>query len=167
MTESDLGCLLIATTLLNDMLDEKIRAKFSELSGIDRKYLDFLFEPKRGPLGSFGVKIVVARASGVIDNRLHSTLSKIQEFRNPQAHTRTAFSFTKNAVKAITQQLGHDVDKLIFDFAAWFKIYFDKLNPFGHKFTVERLAFIWAVATILNLLRPMPTASPAASPTAH
>ncbi len=74
--ESDLGCLLIGTAMLTDVLEEKIRKKLLNLTGntIPGRHLDFLLDSKNGPIGTFGVRIIMSHALGIIDGRLHSAL---------------------------------------------------------------------------------------------
>ena len=79
--------------------------------------------------------------------------SKIQELRNPHAHATRQFAFSKNSVKAITQQLEKDLDMLIHDFARWHDQLLNEPGGAPSALTINRLAFMWTVATILNLLR--------------
>jgi hypothetical protein len=99
--DSDKGCLLALGSFLDDAIQIAIRAKFS-LSGISESDIDFLLT--RGPvppIGSFGVRVVMARALGIIDDPVYRTLRAITDLRNESAHSWASFTITTESIHKI------------------------------------------------------------------
>jgi DNA-binding MltR family transcriptional regulator len=93
--ESDRGCVAVAAACIDEFLEKAIRAKFSLLSEITKKEADSLLSSKAmAPLGSFGTRIRVAYAIGIIDKETRDAIDNIRAMRNDAGHVVNAITFT-------------------------------------------------------------------------
>src|SRR5438874_740610 len=73
--ESDRGCVICATAFIDDALEMSIRRHLRELSNASDGLLDKLLKNQPlPPLGSFAVRSRMARALGIIDDKMLSSL---------------------------------------------------------------------------------------------
>ncbi len=105
LQDSDRGCILSMVESLNVLLERQIRLKFTALSGVNEKDLDFLLSRRPiPPLGSFGVRITLARALGLIEDDVRAALAQFQALRNDQAHSLISKSIREEKVIAVINQ---------------------------------------------------------------
>jgi hypothetical protein len=159
MHDTDRGCLLATAAFLDDILEDRIRGKLHNLSGIGKDDLNFLLTRRPlPPLGSFGVRIVTARALGIIDGNIRSALTSIQDIRNANAHSWRGFKLTDKHVKAITKHFDATRRKLVDEGAAAFDLFIEKkhgvLAGILARPSRERLAFILACTTLVAAISP-------------
>ncbi len=84
--ESDRGCVVAAGGFLDEMLEELLRTHLVRMSR-EETLVDKLLDAKaKGALGSFGVRIKMAVAMGLVAGKHKSSLEKIGEVRNEFSH---------------------------------------------------------------------------------
>jgi hypothetical protein len=92
--ESDRGCVICATAFIDDSLESAIRGFLDELGKQPAKLLDSLLKKQPlPPLGSFAVRIKMARALCLIDDKIMTALNAMRPMRNDAAHLSVDFSF--------------------------------------------------------------------------
>jgi hypothetical protein len=156
LAESDRGCLLSGCAFIDSLLEENIRRKFHELSGVTKKELDPLLSVGAiPPMRPFGIRIQVAAALGIIDRNTRFTLKAMQDLRNANAHSWMTFKFTKSNVSSITTQLGRDTEKMITKNAVFIDQIAERLaEPFTSPHSLETWTFLWTIALLINRLLP-------------
>ncbi len=82
-TQSDRGTAVLASSVLDELLELLILARFIEI-GSERR--EMLFEKMGAPLSSFSAKIELIFALGVISNEARLALHLIRDIRNKFAH---------------------------------------------------------------------------------
>lgn len=112
--ESDLVCVLIGTSYLDELLASILRAKLIESSITDK-----LLSP-RGPIGSFAARADLAYSLALINKSVYSDLIKIAEIRNRFAHRHLALDFGDAEVRSDCEELQawrflEDGDKVVLD----------------------------------------------------
>ena len=85
--ESERGCVLVGAALLDEMLGNLLRAKFTEDNHLDSKDIHFLLTKRPvPPLGSFAMRIIFSHAFGLIDGQTRRALDAIRDLRNQCSH---------------------------------------------------------------------------------
>lgn len=84
--ESDRGFVLVGAARLDELLEKLLRAKLLACAPSKEKDLDFLLTKPLAPLGSFSIRILMARALGLISESARQTLEALREVRNVCAH---------------------------------------------------------------------------------
>lgn len=109
-TESDRGCVICAAALIDDALEGTIRRFLKKLSSVSNAVPDkvlnrqpqpasdalldsLLTRRPQPPLGSFAVRTKMARALGLLDDRIVKALDGMRTMRNDAAHLALPFSF--------------------------------------------------------------------------
>ncbi|WP_341705007.1 MltR family transcriptional regulator [Ferrovibrio sp.] len=79
--ESDRGAVMIAASMMDDLLRRKIIADLEPV-----RQAKLLFDGLSAPLGSLSAKMLMAYTLGLIDERMFKELRTIQKIRNRFAH---------------------------------------------------------------------------------
>jgi len=90
--ESDRGCVLIGSDVLDIALEHRLRFHLSRKRRVIKKAIDPLFENTR-PLSSFWAKIHTAYSLTLLDDWAFDDLNTIRSIRNALAHSHGTFSF--------------------------------------------------------------------------
>ena len=102
--ESDRGCVLVATA----MIDEGLEVLLREYMTADEKAIKACVEPLFvgfGPLKSFWAKTQLARALGLVDDWMYADMERIRKLRNLFAHSYQRADFDDPRVIALTDAL--------------------------------------------------------------
>lgn len=97
VNESDRGCVLVAAALLDEFLEETIRARVEE-NEVSNTTTKSLFD-LNGPLANFSSKILICRSFGIIDETSFHDLMIIRKLRNTFAHATDEANFLSTEVK--------------------------------------------------------------------
>jgi DNA-binding MltR family transcriptional regulator len=109
-SESDRGCVICASAIIDDALEAMIRQLLKRISNPSTHLVNAVLktppEPASDslldslltrrpmpPLGSFAVRIKMARALGLIHDSLMNALDAMREMRNDASHLANPFSF--------------------------------------------------------------------------
>lgn len=93
--ESDRGAVILAATMIDDTLKEALRKRMPGINSDEAKrILDY-----DGLAGSFGSRLKLAQALGIITRRRRQGLEIIREMRNACAHSRQETSFATPEVR--------------------------------------------------------------------
>jgi DNA-binding MltR family transcriptional regulator len=104
--ETDRGCVMVASQLFSETLEELLRKFFREKSGDTESELDFWFVGGNPPLRSGGLKIRIAFHIGLIDRHVFSSLTELQRVRSRiAAHSTAPFQLTMDMVMGIVKKL--------------------------------------------------------------
>jgi DNA-binding MltR family transcriptional regulator len=87
-TESTRGAVLVSAAFIEEGLEHVLRASFKKTCpAIESTMLSSLLEAKQNaPIGSFGVRIKLAYAIGLISDGFRQALDEIRVLRNSFAH---------------------------------------------------------------------------------
>jgi hypothetical protein len=96
------AAVLILSALLDNTLEQAIRARFISLSN---RRLEALFWRAGAPLSSFSAKTAVAYAMGIIGDELRAQLDRIRSIRNAFAHAMLSISFEDELIAAECRKL--------------------------------------------------------------
>jgi DNA-binding MltR family transcriptional regulator len=83
--ESDRGCVLVATAVLDELIEAVLRKAMSSEEDVVKRGIQPLFSTA-GPLGSFWAKIQLLYAFGYLTKQSYDDLQIIREIRNYFAH---------------------------------------------------------------------------------
>lgn len=90
-SESERGCVIIGTALLDDALSELLEAKFVKDELLPRDVVKFLLtKGPVPPLRPFAMKIIMCRAFGLISEETYASLEAIRQARNEFSHSSEA-----------------------------------------------------------------------------
>jgi len=93
--ESDRGAIMLAATMVDDALKERLASNFHAASRDDReKLFDYA-----GPAGTFSSRILLAKALGIIAPETRDTIDLIRHMRNACAHAQNALDFDSPAIR--------------------------------------------------------------------
>jgi len=112
--ESDRGCAIVGAAYLNNDLDALLRARFCHQAPSPKKDLDWLLDGPLAPLRSFGVRIRLARALGLITPIQSKSLDAIRSIRNKFAHSEGIIDIPAADVEALWEYPRHvcgDIEK--------------------------------------------------------
>ena len=116
--ENDRSCILATAAFVDDLLEELIRSKLKKLSGIGRDDLDFLLTKRPlPPIGSFGVRITMSRALGIITPDTRNLLHLVQDVRNNLAHSWGDIWLRETDIMPFKQQMTREQWDLVCEFA--------------------------------------------------
>jgi DNA-binding MltR family transcriptional regulator len=102
--ESDRGCVLVATSMLDESLELLLRKKLKVANKYEKKTLEPLFNPM-GPLSTFSSKIKFCFALKLIEEWVYNDLEVIRKLRNDFAHNYDLASFKNKTVIIKTELL--------------------------------------------------------------
>lgn len=103
VNESDRGCVLLATAMIESRLDEIFEAIFSN-NMIPKKIINSLFD-SNGPLATFSAKSKLAFSLGLISKNAFEDLEILRKIRNNFAHTADKVDF-------INHELTKEIEKM-------------------------------------------------------
>lgn len=141
--ESDRGCILICTSLLDGLLEETL-ANYLLLLGKRESVVKELFGSSLAPMHSFSSKTKFAYLFSIIDEWMFDDLNLIRKLRNDCAHQFRSVSFTDEHIMQKTEKLkGAD---------HWVTIFQDKggAAPFAEE--KEKNRFIFSALYIHSFL---------------
>ena len=164
LLESPRGCLLSSAAFLDDILENRIRQRLTELSAASTKDLDFLLKNRpMPPLGSFGVRITVARVLGIIGDDIRRALAAVQNIRNSKAHSWQGFRFTLKDVRSITTHFSTEDQRLIKSTSDLIELYIQSqqgpLAGLLARPSNEQIQFIFAVTHLISEISPVDSGS--------
>lgn len=108
--ESDRGCVLVASAIIDNELELLFRDLFRSRSKITVKDLDFLLTAPLAPLKSTSIKIRFAFALGLIKEPWNKALAALQKLRSTvAAHTREEMELTADHVVEIEKHFPPEV----------------------------------------------------------
>lgn len=99
--ESDRGAVMLAATMVDDALKERLFEHFSAANKEDRKAL-FGFS---GPAGTFSSRILLARSLDIIDVPERASINVIRHMRNACAHAQNNLNFDSPPLRAAFELL--------------------------------------------------------------
>jgi hypothetical protein len=114
--ESDRGCVLAAHGHLDGILEKVLREEFRprDAERDTGHWLDWLFKSGgQPPLQSFYVKLVTARALGMVDRGPFESLDELNRLRRHFAHYPGRVTLTESRVAAIYDPLAQPLKKLV------------------------------------------------------
>ncbi len=98
--ESDLACVLIGASFLDNALRSLLERFF-----IEDESVEGLFCQVNGPLSSFGNRSDLAHALGLISRKCHGDFKTIGKIRNKFAHAHLTLDFAKTDIMDLTDSL--------------------------------------------------------------
>jgi len=98
--ESDLGCVLIATSYLDYALASLLKRHF-----IKSNLADKLLDPPRGPVSTFSARYDLAYCLGLIPAPLRQNLETVGSIRNAFAHEYLSLSLNAREVEDLVHSL--------------------------------------------------------------
>ena len=103
--ESDRGCVLVAASLLDEVLEGLLRAACDQRPHVVTAAVDPLFKQPAAPLRSFWAKIQLAYAIRIVDGVAYAALEIIRKLRNAVAHGTGQASLTGTQVEGLVNEL--------------------------------------------------------------
>ena len=100
--ETDRGAAVLAGSMVENALGQFLSRYCS--AHADKDTVKRLFN-STGPINSFGQRILVARAFGLIDNKRHKQLELIKDIRNHFAHHPLNAAFEDEHVRVLAKQI--------------------------------------------------------------
>jgi len=100
-SESDRGSVIVAAALVDESLEQLIKARLAPSNGRD----DELFDTPYAPLSSLSAKIDFAYRAGVIRAQLKSTLHLLRRLRNDFAHSSGTLDFSSHKVQSRIREI--------------------------------------------------------------
>lgn len=98
MKESDRGCVIFSSGILDSALEDLLRANFQKDASSIKRVISPLFKGY-GPLTTFSAKINVSFALGLIDEKVKDKLEIIRRVRNVCAHEIKDVNFLHEQIK--------------------------------------------------------------------
>jgi DNA-binding MltR family transcriptional regulator len=98
LKESDRGCIIFVSGIIEDALDALLRASFRGDTAVIKKIIDPLFNAY-GPIATFSAKINLCFAFGLIDEILRRKLELLRKIRNDCAHEAGHIDFAHSKIK--------------------------------------------------------------------
>jgi DNA-binding MltR family transcriptional regulator len=102
--ESDRGCVLVAASALDVLLEELLRTSLITDPHAVKHAVTLLFEAM-GPMATFSAKIKLAYGLGLIDKLHFSDLEKIRRIRNIASHEYSPMTFESQEIIEISRTL--------------------------------------------------------------
>jgi DNA-binding MltR family transcriptional regulator len=99
-TESDLACVLIATSYLDYALASLLRRHFIESSLVDK-----LLDPPRGSISSFASRCDLTYCLGLISKSFYQNLEIVGKIRNSFAHSYLCLSLGDTEIAPLIDSL--------------------------------------------------------------
>ena len=109
--ESERGCVLLIGEALNEQLEGLHRAYIDSSCG-DNKLAKLLLS-WRGPLGTFGLRVQVAYAYGLLSKDTYKDLELLRSIRNGAAHSTMPFSLFNYIKKILSMGAVERVAKVV------------------------------------------------------
>jgi hypothetical protein len=151
--ETDRGCVLVAAQVIDEELEEMLRAFCTSRSAVTDKELNFWFDDGgTPPLQSTALKIQLSFALGLIERPLLESLLKLQRLRSRQAaHARKPFELTTDHSVPIFKPLPEAVRAACNEFFASDAL--DQLlHGFAEPLSPAKAAFAVIVSMLFELL---------------
>jgi DNA-binding MltR family transcriptional regulator len=137
--ESDRGCILICSSLLDGLLEE-VLSNYLLLQGKKESVVKDLFSHSTAPLYTFAAKIKFAYLFSVIEDWMFEDLNLIRKIRNDCAHEFSSVGFDdENIVKKTEYLQGADY---------WISIFDDKSKVPALSSKKEKNRFVFSVLYI-------------------
>lgn len=102
--ESDRGAILVGGSILEECLENLLRAKLGSNSNARKKSIELLLATS-GPISSFWGKIHLSFAIGLIESWIFEDLEVIRQLRNLAAHEYAQINFDNIVVTGLTKNL--------------------------------------------------------------
>ena len=134
--ESDIGCILVASSFLDKCLTMLLKNTFIKNSNT----VSNLFKLD-GLLNNYSSKAKLCYSLSLIDKRKYNDLIKIAEIRNLPAHSHILIDFSDTTIQNHCNELKHWEDSLTTEYL---KLFSDNLN------TLARLKFTDTTINIIN-----------------
>jgi hypothetical protein len=158
--ESDRGCILIASALMDEITTDMTKHLLCSLGGAAEKAGMELLEGRMPPLGTAWAKETFLLAIGAIDEEQKNALKAIRDLRNRYAHRSAPATLTKGDVDEIFQHLDPD-DRAIADLMAnrigaiVEALSQDPKTPFGVRYSLSpiRLRFVVGFSRLMGSMR--------------
>ena len=99
--ESDRGATILASLWIDELLERKLKALFSEGNSATRRKL---FDPN-GPFSSFSSKILAVYSLGWIDSDIHHDIDLLRKIRNQFAHEIHGIDLESPTIRTLIEQL--------------------------------------------------------------
>lgn len=171
--ESDRGCVIIGTAMVEDELELLLRAYCRNDRQVVKRVVDPLFRTY-APFSTLSGKIAVSFALGLIPENLHDCLTLLRKFRNDFAHedTLTSFQTPKNKARLntlfrlLSEWRGSKKSEEFLMGEQFHREYVEKVPHMGNltkEQLAERVAFALAIMNILTRLevaRELATVTP-------
>ena len=103
--ETDRGAVLVAAALLDEDLEDLLRAKCTKNVAVVKRAIDPLLKSSTAPLRSSWAKAALAYALGLIAENLFLALGDIRKLRNAFAHSTGPVSLSEATVRTIVNRL--------------------------------------------------------------
>jgi len=110
-TESDRGCAIFSAAILEDGLEQLLRAVCRTDDPVAGKIVDSLFQTY-APFSTFSAKIQVTYALGLIPKDLKEILDLIRKLRNDFAHGKGSVTFQTPECQSRLQELRKTMDRV-------------------------------------------------------
>ncbi len=110
--EPDRGCVLVGAAFLDDVLKSLLELHFVNDRPVTAKLLR-----QDGVVGTFGARIELAYALGLVSSAVHDDLNIIRKIRNVCAHRHHPASFHTPEIRDRCEALG--VYRMVWSFEEW------------------------------------------------
>jgi DNA-binding MltR family transcriptional regulator len=150
MKESDRGCVLLGAALLDEALEQLLRAFFRQDEDDSKRFIEPLFQGY-APLATFSGKIQMAYALAVLPRKIRDRIEIIRRLRNDFANAWRPIDFDDQAVRSRLELLIGSSSKYppSEDHTYARKVSFE---PHIKEAMVRRLAFIVHISRIAGHL---------------
>ncbi len=151
--ESDRGCVLVAAAAIDEAIVGLLKVYFKKVSAPQdtEKEVHFLLKKQPvPPIGSYGVRVTLCYALGLVDADLYATLKRLGDVRNSFAHIAEPAKITLDNMPPISGRLRSFVQV----FSRVFDPLFQHWQPLGDakEFSPERLQFMHAMANLYHFI---------------
>ena len=124
--ETERGCVLLASAVIEDALEILLRAKFAAGSGLEidspgkggKLIKGLFFDGALPPLGSFSMKIKLCWALGLITQDVAKAIDKFRKMRNSAAHPDKPFGINQQVSAQLTSVVAEGRRKRIAEVVA-------------------------------------------------
>jgi hypothetical protein len=99
--ESDRAAVILTSAMIEDSLEDLIKAKLAPSSSSD----DPLFDGSNAPVGSLSAKIEIALRLGLVSDQFARDLHLIRKIRNDFAHNISGCTFEDSATRSRVEEL--------------------------------------------------------------
>ncbi|WP_263602363.1 hypothetical protein [Chryseobacterium sp. PET-29] len=104
--ESDRGCVLLASSHLDFMLEKLLYSKLIGSKKQKKQIFDF-----NGPLGTFSSKIIMSYSLGLLPPLAQQDVQTIRKIRNEFAHSVEMISFDQESVKNACNNFNYNISE--------------------------------------------------------
>lgn len=104
--ESDRGCVLLASSHLDLMLERLLNHKLVGSKKMKKQMFEF-----NGPLGTFSSKIIMSYSLGLLPKLAQQDIQTIRKIRNDFAHTIKNASFENESIKYFCDNFSYNISE--------------------------------------------------------